>query len=106
MGRGNLFIYTLPTSTMGEVAIALELQGPSMYLHEARQPLSTLMEQAAHLIGDGEAAAMLALWNDEHAAVCLAIDGDLDDFQRYPFLCDGTRPSPLVLSQRMRATLL
>jgi len=75
MGRGNLFIYTLPTSTLGEVAIALNLTGPAMHLHDDTQPLAALVQHADQFIADGEADGMLVLWSDLHAAVCLAIDG-------------------------------
>jgi hypothetical protein len=74
MGRGNLFIYTLPTSTLGEVAIALSLTGPAMYLHADHSPLASLMRQADQLIADGEAGIMLALWSDSEAAVCVTIE--------------------------------
>ncbi len=75
MGRGNLFIYTLPTSTLGEVAIALSLSGPSMYLHADRNPLADLIRNAEQLVADGEAGAVLALWTDSQASVCLSITG-------------------------------
>src|SRR6185312_1576229 len=32
MGRANLFIYTLPTSAASEVAIALRLTGPAIFM--------------------------------------------------------------------------
>jgi hypothetical protein len=73
MGRGNLFIYTLPTSTLGELAIALSLTGPSIYAHADRAPIASLVQQAQQMIADGEAGAMLAVWSDAQAAVCLAI---------------------------------
>jgi 3-oxoacyl-(acyl-carrier-protein) synthase len=79
MGRGNLFIYTLPTSTLGEVAIALDLTGPSMHLHDDVQPLAALVHHADQIIADGEAGGMLVLWSDLHAAVCLAIDGGWEE---------------------------
>jgi len=74
LGRGNLFIYTLPTSALGEVAIALSLTGPSIFLHDPTQPLACLNRTAEQIISDGEATGMLALWSDASAAVCLAID--------------------------------
>lgn len=101
MGRGNFFIYTLPTSTLGEVAIALALRGPSLYLHDAAQPLATLVQHAGHLIEDGEAEGILALWSDAHAAVCLSIDGRSSD-GKYDFLFDDPHPSPLQLANRLR----
>ena len=74
LGRGNLFIYTLPTSTMGEVAIALGLKGPTLHIHDAAHPASVLAAQARRLVDDGEAGAILALWSDRQSAVCFAIE--------------------------------
>jgi hypothetical protein len=74
LGRGNLFIYTLPTSTLGELAIALTLIGPSMHIEEAAHPPAGLSRHANALIADGEADAMLAVWSDAANSVCLAID--------------------------------
>jgi 3-oxoacyl-(acyl-carrier-protein) synthase len=74
LGRGNLFIYTLPTSTLGELAIALNLIGPSMHIDTVGNPLNGLSQHAHQLIADGEADAMLAIWSDAATSVCMAID--------------------------------
>ncbi|HEX4055318.1 MAG TPA: hypothetical protein VHX86_13725 [Tepidisphaeraceae bacterium] len=79
LGRGNLFIYTLPTSVLGEVAIVLSLAGPCLFIHDETRPLSALARHAREFVVDGEANAMLALWSDTSAAVCLAVDGGGDD---------------------------
>lgn len=105
MGRGNLFIYTLPTSMPGEIAIALSLRGPSIYLHDDDRPLEALIDHARAMIRDGEADAMLALWSDPHAAVCLAVDGEAgDDAVTLP--TDAARPSPLDLARHFRRTIV
>ena len=74
LGRGNLFIYTLPTSALGEVAIALSLTGPCMFIHEGDDPLASLWRIGGQIISDGEAGGMLGLWSDSEAAVCLLIE--------------------------------
>jgi 3-oxoacyl-(acyl-carrier-protein) synthase len=74
LGRGNLFIYTLPTSTLGEVAIALTLTGPTLHIHDPARPVAVLVAQAEQLVEEGESDAMLAVWSDCAAAVCFAID--------------------------------
>jgi len=84
LGRGNLFIYTLPSSTLGEVAIALGLTGPGLHIHGERDPLGTLAQQAEQFIADGETDAMLALWSDAVSAVCLAIDRAKDASDKSP----------------------
>jgi 3-oxoacyl-(acyl-carrier-protein) synthase len=80
LGRGNLFIYTLPTSVAGEIAIALTLTGPCMFVQDDVQPLTALVRHAQRLVADGEADGMLALYSDPQAALCFAIDaGERDD---------------------------
>jgi hypothetical protein len=75
LGRGNLFIYTLPTSALGEIAIALELTGPCLFVQDDTVPLSSLVTHAQHVVADGEADQMLALWSDTQAVLCMVVDG-------------------------------
>jgi hypothetical protein len=76
LGRGNLFIYTLPTSALGEVAIALGLSGPCMFWRNDMRPIASMVQQAERLCTDGEADGMLLFSSDTRAAVCLAVDSD------------------------------
>ncbi len=102
MGRGNLFIYTLPTSTLCEVAIALALAGPAMYVHADASPLLTLTRTAEQLLTDREADGMLALWSDSRAAVCISLTaGPPVD----PFTVNFTPEelAPLPLAERLFA---
>jgi 3-oxoacyl-(acyl-carrier-protein) synthase len=78
LGRGNLFIYTLPTSAAGEISIALGLGGPCLAIHNDADPLGQIARCAAAMVRRGEAAAMLGLWSDGEAAVCLPIDASTD----------------------------
>ena len=73
LGRGNLFIYTLATSALGEVAIGLSLTGPSMFIQDDARPVTAMLRHGEQMVADGEAGGMLALWSDSSAAVCLAI---------------------------------
>ena len=73
LARGNMFVYTLPTSVLGAVSVVLELKGPSFYLQGDQQPVLGLVDQAEQLLADQQAKAMLILWSDEQAAVCLAV---------------------------------
>ena len=79
MGRGSLFIYTLATSTMGEAAIVLRLNGPSLYIHSDVSPVSTLIEQSRQMAAEGQMQGVLALWSDHRAAVCFAVGAEADD---------------------------
>lgn len=96
MGRGNLFIYTLPTSTLGEVAIALRLTGPSLHIHDGIRPIGALLDHARRLIDDREAAGILCLWSDSNAAVCFAADG------ASPVATDIEETTPLQLADAFR----
>lgn len=99
LGRGNLFIYTLPSSTLGEVAIALTLTGPGLHIHAERDPLGTLVQQAEQFVADGEAEAMLALWSDSTSAICLAIDRGPEDGLVVPTEADPTSLARRIASR-------
>jgi 3-oxoacyl-(acyl-carrier-protein) synthase len=73
IGRGNLFIYTLPTSALSEVAIALGLTGPTLHLHEATDAPQALIKHATRLIEIGEADGMVCVWHEGATARCVAI---------------------------------
>jgi 3-oxoacyl-(acyl-carrier-protein) synthase len=101
MGRGNLFIYTLPTSTMGEIAIALSLAGPTMHVHDDASPLAALVAHADQLIAAREADGMLCLWSDSQAAVCVVVSvGSGAD--RIALLETTPTPSPLQLAHDLK----
>ncbi len=73
LSRGNLFIYTLPSSPLGEAAIHFGLQGPLFYTASRRKPLSAIMEMASEMILSDETSAMLAGVNSDENAVCLIL---------------------------------
>jgi hypothetical protein len=97
LGRGNLFIYTLPTSVLGEVAIVLSLTGPSLFIHDDARPLPSLVRHAERIVADGEADGMLALWSDPRAAVCMAVDAGAGDDNMFELL-SKSEASPLQLA--------
>lgn len=70
MGRGNLFIYTLPTSAAAEAAICFGLQGPLFYAAGSGRPAHALLATACGMMERGEAAGMLALLAEGDAALC------------------------------------
>jgi hypothetical protein len=102
LGRGNLFIYTLPTSVAGEVGIVLSLRGPCMFIRDDVRPLPALLEHAGQMLSDGEAGAMLLLWCDSSAAVCLAIDGNAES-QAFPL---GLESNPSELCRQLQQLVL
>lgn len=104
IGRGNLFIYTLPTSAAGEVAIPLKLTGPMLHVQGDAKPVGTILRTALRLVADKEADGILALWSDLDAAVCFAVSNSP---------CPGGPPaikgnldiSPLELARHLKAML-
>jgi len=60
LARANLFIYTLPSSPMGEAAIHFGLAGPLLYMAGAGRSLATVMVTAAEMIAGAESTLMLA----------------------------------------------
>jgi 3-oxoacyl-[acyl-carrier-protein] synthase II len=90
MGRGNLFIYTLPTSAASEVAIALHLTGPALFMQNDSAQVQGLIESAGQLLTDNEAQAVLALWSGPGVAVCFAIalDGNPIDLVAFDWTLD------------------
>ena len=60
LGRGNLFIYTLPTSPLAECAIHFALEGPLLYVDE-RYGIARAVEMSAEILNeDADVRAMLA----------------------------------------------
>ena len=56
--RGNLFVYTLPSSPLGEAAIYYGLTGPLLYLAGER-PLGAALELGGELLSNGETGGVL-----------------------------------------------
>jgi 3-oxoacyl-[acyl-carrier-protein] synthase II len=75
MGRANLFIYTLPTSALSEVAIALNLTGPALHLATNLHSLVAMVEQARSIVESAEAHGVLCVWSDGVSALSLAVGG-------------------------------
>lgn len=69
LGRGNLFIYTLPSSPLGESAIHFGLQGPLLYISDPEKSLLMLITVASEMISNDEVAGMLVGINSEQEAV-------------------------------------
>jgi len=61
LGRGQLFAATLPTAVASEVAIALQLRGPLLYVAQNQGREHAAHEVACNVIRDGLAEAMVLL---------------------------------------------
>ena len=60
LSRANLFIYTLPSSPLGEAAIHFGLTGPLLYTSDSCGTLLAPLRMAAGFMADNSAATMLA----------------------------------------------
>ena len=86
LSRGNLFIYTLPSSAIGEAAIHFGLLGPALYASGRANILSGALEIAAEMIEAGQTPAVLAGRAEPDEAVFLLVQRD---YTAGPgFLCD------------------
>jgi len=75
LGRGNLFIYTLPSSPLAEAAIHFGLQGPLVYTRSAEKSKERLLAQAEFMVKNGEIQSVLAVILDIKEAECYFISG-------------------------------
>jgi 3-oxoacyl-[acyl-carrier-protein] synthase II len=73
LGRGNLFIYTLPSSPIAEAAIHFGLTGPLLYVCGAPQPAALALNAAGDLLRGAEAAAALAVWAEGASGICWSL---------------------------------
>ncbi len=64
MGRGNLFIYTLPTSPAAEASIHFGLIGPSFFIESDTDPLGGLIRTGRSLCDTDQAENAICLWQD------------------------------------------
>ena len=81
LSRGNLFIYTLPTSPLAEASIHLGLQGPLLYAAGIDKSLMPAMDMAAEMILFDEAPIMLAGMAEENEAVYFVLARNSDSKQ-------------------------
>ena len=72
MARGNLFVYTLPSSPLAEAAIHFGFQGPLLYLGGPGSETEQL-RIAARWIRTGEAETVVIVEADERAGVAVVI---------------------------------
>jgi 3-oxoacyl-[acyl-carrier-protein] synthase II len=76
LSRGNLFIYTLPTSPLGEAAIHFGLTGPLLYVSAGKRSFAAAAETAARIVEAGEAGGMLVGRAMKQDALYLLLDGE------------------------------
>ena len=94
LARGNLFIYTLPSSPLGEAAIHFGLQGPLLYVTAADKPLQAALNTASEMILLDESPAMLAGMAEGDEAVYFVLARNSDSRQHV--LCDVARARAIL----------
>ena len=73
LSRGNLFIYTLPSSPLGEAAIHFGLMGPLLYAAGKEPVLVPVLEMAGEMLSAGETDRVLAGTAGDRAALYLLL---------------------------------
>jgi 3-oxoacyl-[acyl-carrier-protein] synthase II len=76
LSRGNLFIYTLPSSPLGEAAIHFGLLGPVAYVAKENDALTAVLDMAEEMILANESPTMLAGTAEADDAVFFVISRD------------------------------
>lgn len=77
MARGNLFLYTLPTSPLAEAALVHQLRGPLFWLGTASPAgaLERALSAAADLLTGGAASTMFVCHGQPDMVVLYAVGG-------------------------------
>ncbi|MDO9464141.1 MAG: hypothetical protein Q7J67_02445 [bacterium] len=78
LARGNLFIYTLPSSPLAEASIHFGFQGPLLYIMFPQKHIPSLLQYAEGIISRKEASTILAMKVDEKKAVCFVLRREED----------------------------
>ncbi len=76
LSRGNLFIYTLPSSPLGEAAIHFGLLGPLLYAVAEGDSLALILDAAGEMVLANEATMMLVGMAEPDEAVFFLIAAD------------------------------
>jgi 3-oxoacyl-[acyl-carrier-protein] synthase II len=75
LSRGNLFIYTLPSSPIGEAAIHFGLLGPLLYAAGQDASISTVLDSAAEMLLARETPVMLSGRGENDSALFFVLEG-------------------------------
>ncbi len=94
LSRGNLFIYTLPSSPIGEAAIHFGFLGPVLYAAGEGNGLSDALDVAIEMVLAGEAPVMLAGKAEADEAMFFVIRRE--SVQDGSVLCDAAEARSLV----------
>jgi hypothetical protein len=73
IARGNLFIYSLPSTPMAEAAIYFGFQGPLLYIKFQHHKIPSMLRYAGKMILRGETSKMIAVEATKEKAVCFVL---------------------------------
>ena len=76
LSRGNLFIYTLPTSPLAEAAIHFGLQGPLLYMTQEKAKLPHVVRVAEDMMLLDETRSVMAGINSKEEAMYFVFKKD------------------------------
>ncbi len=79
LARGNLFIHTLPTSPLAEVAITFGFKGPIFHLSAANPKLNLLFDRSEALGQKSEGLNILCCVASDHAVICIFLKSDYSE---------------------------
>lgn len=71
LARGNLFVHTLPTSSLAEAAITFGLKGPVFHLAAGNPKLNLLVERGEALGRRSRELSLLCCAETEEAVLCI-----------------------------------
>lgn len=71
--RSNLFVYTLPTTPLAEVALFCGFTGPVWYMYQPFGGAGRFIEEAALCVLQDDVEAMLVICADLQEAVCFVV---------------------------------
>ncbi|MDP8266445.1 MAG: hypothetical protein P9M07_05805 [Candidatus Aceula meridiana] len=73
LSRGNLFVYTLPSTPIAEAAINFGCQGPVLYLTFQEDQTNQILEQGRIMIESKEATNLLIVNASEEESICFLL---------------------------------
>jgi 3-oxoacyl-[acyl-carrier-protein] synthase II len=104
LSRGNLFIYTLPSSPLGEAAIHFGLLGPVLFAADENNGLSAVLDLANEMVIAGETPVVLAGRAEADEAIYFVIGQDRG--QDGPALCDVAEARSFIETGSVGAELV
>lgn len=101
MGRGNLFIYTLPSSALAEAAIHFGLQGPNLYQVSCEDSWTKSLHVASEMVDQDRVPAMVVVASERDVTAAFVV-GSLKGQEAMMSLSELTEQAQGTLSQAIK----